>query len=170
MDDLEHGLECLLGDFLPEDRQRLADKIASDLVGIDSDAARALVFETQRFAAHGGDGASARAAFRRFAVDDGPAIGRRQQASEAARRSAGIRAAGNADRHALQLAWITRALADLRPRPRSAEHAATLILRKIASDPGVPDYLPRSATQVARLVRRAPNLADIVRKKSPTAR
>jgi hypothetical protein len=175
MDDLEHGLECLLGDFLPEDRQQVADRIASDLAGLvsdpdgkNSDAAWALVLETQRFAAFGGDGASVRAAFRRFAVDDGPAIGRRQQASEAARRSVGRRVAVNADREDRHIAWLAVALKRLRPRAPNVAHAASLIADKIAHDRDFagtpcPEDMPGGLTRLRQLIKRVPNLAGLLR-------
>lgn len=168
LDDLAHGVDCLLGDFLPEDRQRLADKIAADLAGIDSDAAQALVFETQRFAALGGDGASVRAAFHRFAVNDGPAIGGLQQASEAARRSVGRRAAVNAGREDLHIAWLAVALKRLRPRAPNVAHAASLIADRIEHDrdfAGIPcpEDMPGGLTRLRQLIKRVPNLAGLLR-------
>lgn len=160
---------------MPEDRQRLADKIASDLDGLvndpdgnNSDAALALVFETQRFAALGGDGASVRVAFHRFARDDGPAIGRRQQASDAARRSVGRRAAVNAGREDLHIEWLAVALKRLRPRAANVAHAASLIADKIAHDPDFagtpcPKGMPGGRTRLGQLIKRVPNLADLLR-------
>lgn len=153
---------------MPEDRQRHADRIANDLAGIDSDAVRALVFETQGFAAFGGDGEDVRAAWDRFVVNDGPAIGRLQQASEAARRSVGRRAAGNADREDRHIAWLAVALKRLRPRAPNVAHAASLIADKIAHDRDFagtpcPEDMPGGLTRLRQLIKRVPNLAGLLR-------
>ncbi len=168
LDDLEHGVEYLLGDCPPWDRERVAVKIASDLASTGDAATLAFIVAVQRFAQFSGDGATVREAFHRFAVDNGPAIGGLQQASAAARRSANARTPVNVARQARQIAWLAQALKRLRPRARSTDNAATLIADRIANDPAFagiecPKDMPSGRSRLIELIKRVPNLGELLR-------